>query len=72
MSRKRCRIRKRQTGHQETKAKEKYGKYGRKLWCKRLHWYECENEKDERIRVNAETSEEEYVQANKDTEGKGN
>ena len=48
------------------------GKYGSKLWCKRLNWYECENKNDERIRVNAETSEEEYAHANKDTEGKGN
>jgi hypothetical protein len=48
------------------------GKYGSKLWCWRLHRYECENEKGERMRVNAETSEEEYAQANKDTEGNGN
>jgi hypothetical protein len=42
------------------------GQYGSKLW------YEYENEKDQRIRGNAETSEEEYAQANKDTEGKRN
>jgi hypothetical protein len=37
--------------------------YGGKLGCKRLAWYKCKNEKDEKGE-NEETSEEEDAQAN--------
>jgi hypothetical protein len=57
-------MRKRQTGNQEDEGQRKIsvGKYGSKLWCQRLQWYKCENEKDARRRENAETSAEEDMQ----------